>query len=65
MVGTEVAKLLVDHWLASEFAGGDSARKSLEMAGAMVTVMKLDGELQRFVDMSAESVGLRQLGVEP
>lgn len=27
VVGTEVAKLLVDHWLASEFAGGDSARK--------------------------------------
>lgn len=27
VVGTEVAKLLVDHWLASEFGGGDSARK--------------------------------------
>ena len=27
VVGTEVAKLLVDHWLASEFAGGESARK--------------------------------------
>lgn len=27
VVGTEVAKLLVDHWLAAEFAGGDSARK--------------------------------------
>jgi ribose 5-phosphate isomerase B len=27
VIGTEVAKLLVDHWLASEFGGGDSARK--------------------------------------
>jgi ribose 5-phosphate isomerase B len=27
VVGPEVAKLLVDHWLASEFGGGDSARK--------------------------------------
>lgn len=27
VVGTEVAKLLVDHWLDSEFAGGNSARK--------------------------------------
>ena len=27
VVGEEVALLLVDHWLASEFAGGDSARK--------------------------------------
>jgi len=27
VVGDEVAKLLVEHWLRSEFAGGDSARK--------------------------------------
>jgi ribose 5-phosphate isomerase B len=27
VVGTDVAKLLIDHWLASEFGGGDSARK--------------------------------------
>lgn len=27
VVGTENAKLLVDHWLASEFGGGDSTRK--------------------------------------
>lgn len=27
VVGPAVADLLVDHWLASEFAGGDSARK--------------------------------------
>lgn len=27
VVGVEVAKLLVDHWLDSEFAGGNSARK--------------------------------------
>ncbi len=27
VVGPEVGKLLVDHWLASEFAGGASARK--------------------------------------
>jgi ribose 5-phosphate isomerase B len=27
VVGIELAKVLVDHWLASEFSGGDSARK--------------------------------------
>jgi ribose 5-phosphate isomerase B len=27
VVGEEVAKLLVDHWLQSEFGGGESARK--------------------------------------
>jgi ribose 5-phosphate isomerase B len=27
VVGAEVATLLVDHWLESEFQGGDSARK--------------------------------------
>jgi ribose 5-phosphate isomerase B len=27
VVGDELAILLVDHWLSSEFAGGDSARK--------------------------------------
>jgi ribose 5-phosphate isomerase B len=27
VVGQEVARLLVDHWLAAEFAGGGSARK--------------------------------------
>jgi ribose 5-phosphate isomerase B len=27
VLAPEVANLLVDHWLASEFAGGDSARK--------------------------------------
>jgi len=27
VVGTEVAKLLVDHWLDGEFAGGNSGRK--------------------------------------
>ncbi len=27
VVAPEVANILVDHWLASEFAGGDSARK--------------------------------------
>src|SRR5262245_247219 len=27
VVAAEVAKLLIDHWLASEFGGGESARK--------------------------------------
>jgi ribose 5-phosphate isomerase B len=27
VVGTEVAKLLVDHWVDGEFAGGNSGRK--------------------------------------
>jgi ribose 5-phosphate isomerase B len=32
VVGDEVARLLVDHWLRSEFAGGDSARKVAKVA---------------------------------
>ncbi len=31
VVAPEVADLLVDHWLASEFQGGDSARKVAKM----------------------------------
>ncbi len=39
VVGPAVADLLVDHWLASEFQGGDSARKvakidALDVAGS-------------------------------
>jgi dihydroxyacetone kinase-like protein len=37
---------------------------SLEMAGATVTVMKLDAELRRYVDLAADSVGLRQFGAD-
>ena len=33
---------------------------SLEMMGATVTVMRLDDELQRCIDLEADSVGLRQ-----
>jgi ribose 5-phosphate isomerase B len=32
VVGAEVALLLIDHWLAAEFAGGDSARKVAKIA---------------------------------
>jgi len=37
---------------------------SLEMAGATVTVMRLDAELRRYLDLSADTVGLRQFGVD-
>lgn len=37
---------------------------SLEMAGATVTVMRLDEELRRYIDTSADSVGLRQFGTD-
>ena len=33
---------------------------SLEMAGATLTLMKLDGELKECIDYEADSVGLRQ-----
>lgn len=32
VVGADVAKVLVDHWLASEFSGGNSARKVTKIA---------------------------------
>lgn len=31
VVAPEVARIIVDHWLASEFQGGDSARKVAKM----------------------------------
>ena len=34
---------------------------SLEMAGATLTVMKVDDELKQLIDMPADSMGLRQL----
>lgn len=37
---------------------------SLEMAGATVTVMRLDDELRRYIDLSADSVGLCQFDVD-
>jgi dihydroxyacetone kinase-like protein len=33
---------------------------SLEMAGATLTLMKLDDELKQCIDYEADSVGLRQ-----
>jgi dihydroxyacetone kinase-like protein len=33
---------------------------SLEMAGATLTLMKLDEELKQCIDLEADSVGLRQ-----
>jgi dihydroxyacetone kinase-like protein len=35
---------------------------SLEMMGATLTLMKLDGELRRLIDLDAESMGLTQFG---
>jgi len=35
---------------------------SLEMAGATLTIMKLDAELKECVDCEADSIGLRQFG---
>jgi dihydroxyacetone kinase len=32
----------------------------MEMAGATLTVMRLDGELRACIDLEADSVGLRQ-----
>jgi len=32
VVGGQLARVLVDHWLASDFAGGDSARKVSKIA---------------------------------
>jgi ribose 5-phosphate isomerase B len=37
VVGPEVAKILLDHWLSGEFGGGDSARKVAKIAAIEVT----------------------------
>jgi ribose 5-phosphate isomerase B len=34
VIGSELAKQIIDHWLASEFAGGASARKVDKIAAA-------------------------------
>jgi dihydroxyacetone kinase-like protein len=37
---------------------------SLEMAGATLTLMKLDDELKECIELEADSVGLRQFQVK-
>ena len=50
VVGTEVAKLLVDHWLDGEFAGGNSGRK-------VAKIEELDRDERPAAQDQADGVG--------
>jgi dihydroxyacetone kinase-like protein len=56
----DVAALLEEKGLKIHISYVGNYFTSLEMAGATLTVMKLDDELKTCVDYEADSVGLRQ-----
>jgi dihydroxyacetone kinase-like protein len=56
----EVAALLEKRGLSIHVSYVGNYFTSLEMAGATLTVMRLDGELKACIDLEADSVGMRQ-----
>jgi dihydroxyacetone kinase-like protein len=56
----DVAALLEKRGLRVHVSYVGNYFTSLEMAGATLTVMRLDGELRACIDLEADSVGLRQ-----
>ena len=56
----EVEKILSNKGIIIHLAYVGNYFTSLEMAGATLTLMKLDDELKACMDMEADSVGLRQ-----
>lgn len=57
----EIDKILESKGIRTHRAYVGNYFTSLEMMGATLTVMKLDGELKELIDMPAESMGLTQL----
>ena len=60
VIGEELAKTLVDIKVHRSYVGNYFT--SLEMMGITFTVMRVDDELKRLIDLEAESTGLSQLG---
>ena len=56
----DVEKILTEKGIKIHVAYVGNYFTSLEMAGATLTLMKLDEELKQCIDMEADSVGLRQ-----
>ena len=56
----DIEKILTEKGIKIHVAYVGNYFTSLEMAGATLTVMKLDDELKECIDMEADSVGLRQ-----
>ncbi|BDF06041.1 dihydroxyacetone kinase subunit DhaK [[Clostridium] hylemonae] len=56
----EIDKILESKGIRTHRAYVGNYFTSLEMMGATLTVMKLDGELKELIDMPAESMGLTQ-----
>ena len=60
----EVEKLLQEKGIAVYRAYVGNYFTSLDMMGATLTLMKLDGELKELLDMPVNTVGLKQKGKE-
>jgi dihydroxyacetone kinase-like protein len=59
----DVEKILAEIGIRIHLSYVGNYFTSLEMAGATLTVMKLDEELKECIDLEADSVGLRQFQV--
>ncbi len=60
----EVEKILGEEGIKIHLSYIGNYFTSLEMAGATLTLMKLDDELKECIDLEADSVGLRQFQVK-
>ena len=60
----DVEKILTDKGIKIHLSYVGNYFTSLEMAGATLTLMKLDDELKECIELEADSVGLRQFQVK-
>ena len=60
----DVEKILTEKGINIHLAYVGNYFTSLEMAGATLTLMKLDDELKECMELEADSVGLRQFRVK-
>ena len=60
----DVEKILTEKGIKIHLAYVGNYFSSLEMAGATLTLMKLDDELKECIELEADSVGLRQFQVK-
>jgi dihydroxyacetone kinase-like protein len=60
----DVEKILTEKGIKIHLSYVGNYFTSLEMAGATLTLMKLDDELKECIELEADSVGLRQFQVK-
>jgi dihydroxyacetone kinase-like protein len=60
----DVEKILTEKGIKIHLSYVGNYFTSLEMAGATLTLMKLDDELKECIELEADSVGLRQFQIK-